>query len=164
VHFTRFSSGHFCPCRWRFKSLSTGCLLKRFNPFFGYTFIRMPCQKAMKSLKLTSRRWKRYALHNVQYHCICFTCQQLLLTEVVSYDLFHQMISVIKNLKKENEFLKGKCENSDIALVKLIEEVMCASQKLSPSCTKPGCYVETTVSTTIPACLLITVHWSPLPC
>jgi hypothetical protein len=40
------------------------------------------------------------------------------------------MISVIKNLKKENEFLKGKCENSDIALVKLIEEVMSASQKL----------------------------------
>jgi len=40
------------------------------------------------------------------------------------------MISVIKNLKKENEFLKGKCENSDIALVKLIEEVMNASQKL----------------------------------
>ena len=39
------------------------------------------------------------------------------------------MISVIKNLKKENEFLKGKCENSDIALVKLIEEVMNASQK-----------------------------------
>jgi hypothetical protein len=34
------------------------------------------------------------------------------------------MISVIKNLKKENEFLKGKCENSDIALVKLIEEVI----------------------------------------
>ncbi|KAF8718650.1 hypothetical protein HU200_024949 [Digitaria exilis] len=33
-----------------------------------------------------------------------------------------KMISVIKNLKKENEFLKGKCENSDIALVKLIEE------------------------------------------
>jgi hypothetical protein len=33
------------------------------------------------------------------------------------------MISVIKTLKKENEFLKGKCENSDIALVKLIEEV-----------------------------------------
>lgn len=55
-----------------------------------------------------------------------------MLTEVkVSYDLFHQMISVIKNLKKENEFLKGKCENSDFALVKLIEEVMCASQKLS---------------------------------
>lgn len=118
----------------------------------------MPCQKAMKSLKLTSRRWKRYALHNAQYHCICFTCQQLLTEVKGSYDLFHQMISVIKNLKKENEFLKGKCENSDIALVKLIEEVMCASQKLSPSCTKPGCYVETTVSTTIPACLLSTVH------
>ncbi|KAJ1297623.1 hypothetical protein BS78_01G390900 [Paspalum vaginatum] len=33
-----------------------------------------------------------------------------------------KMISVIKNLKKENEFLKGKCENSDIAIVKLIEE------------------------------------------
>ncbi|RCV45295.1 hypothetical protein SEVIR_9G446300v4 [Setaria viridis] len=33
-----------------------------------------------------------------------------------------KMISVIKSLKKENEFLKGKCENSDIALVKLIEE------------------------------------------
>nr|ACG40719.1 alpha-taxilin [Zea mays] len=33
-----------------------------------------------------------------------------------------KMILVIKNLKKDNEFLKGKCENSDIALVKLIEE------------------------------------------
>lgn len=44
-------------------------------------------------------------------------------------NFLHQMISVIKTLKKENEFLKGKCENSDIALVKLIEEVMDASQK-----------------------------------
>uniref|UniRef100_A0A0A9ETK8 Uncharacterized protein n=1 Tax=Arundo donax TaxID=35708 RepID=A0A0A9ETK8_ARUDO len=33
-----------------------------------------------------------------------------------------KMVKVIKTLKKENEFLKGKCENSDIALVKLIEE------------------------------------------
>ncbi|KAL6644873.1 hypothetical protein ACP70R_016481 [Stipagrostis hirtigluma subsp. patula] len=33
-----------------------------------------------------------------------------------------KMVTVIKSLKKENEFLKGKCENSDIALVKLIEE------------------------------------------
>lgn len=39
------------------------------------------------------------------------------------------MISVIKNLKKENEFLKGKCENSDIAIVKLIEEVVCFNHK-----------------------------------
>jgi hypothetical protein len=33
------------------------------------------------------------------------------------------MVKVIKTLKKENGFLKGKCENSDVALVKLIEEV-----------------------------------------
>ncbi|XP_062215951.1 uncharacterized protein LOC133916338 [Phragmites australis] len=33
-----------------------------------------------------------------------------------------KMVKMIKNLKKDNEFLKGKCENSDIALVKLIEE------------------------------------------
>ncbi|KAL6649730.1 hypothetical protein ACP70R_013954 [Stipagrostis hirtigluma subsp. patula] len=33
-----------------------------------------------------------------------------------------KMVTVIKSLKKENEFLKGKCENSDIAIVKLIEE------------------------------------------
>jgi hypothetical protein len=35
------------------------------------------------------------------------------------------MVKVIKTLKEENGFLKGKCENSDVALVKLIEEVMC---------------------------------------
>lgn len=33
------------------------------------------------------------------------------------------MAKLIKELKKENEFLKGKCEKSDIALVKLVEEV-----------------------------------------
>ncbi|WOL00665.1 alpha-taxilin-like [Canna indica] len=33
-----------------------------------------------------------------------------------------KMAKLIKELKKENEFLKGKCEKSDIALVKLIEE------------------------------------------
>ncbi|XP_072996351.1 uncharacterized protein [Typha latifolia] len=33
-----------------------------------------------------------------------------------------KMTKLIKELKKENEFLKSKCENSDIALVKLIEE------------------------------------------
>ncbi|XP_006649900.1 beta-taxilin isoform X2 [Oryza brachyantha] len=33
-----------------------------------------------------------------------------------------KMVKLIKDLKKENEFLKGKCENSDVALVKLIEE------------------------------------------
>ncbi|KAL6901881.1 hypothetical protein ACP4OV_004757 [Aristida adscensionis] len=33
-----------------------------------------------------------------------------------------KMVTVIKTLKKENEFLKGKCENSDICIVKLIEE------------------------------------------
>lgn len=34
------------------------------------------------------------------------------------------MATLIKELKKENEFLKGKCEKSDIALVKLVEEVI----------------------------------------
>uniref|UniRef100_A0A0D9VST6 Alpha-taxilin n=1 Tax=Leersia perrieri TaxID=77586 RepID=A0A0D9VST6_9ORYZ len=33
-----------------------------------------------------------------------------------------KMVKLIKDLKKENEFLKGKCENTDVALVKLIEE------------------------------------------
>ncbi|XP_074582758.1 uncharacterized protein LOC141839012 isoform X2 [Curcuma longa] len=33
-----------------------------------------------------------------------------------------KMAKLIKELKKENEFLKGKCEKSDIAIVKLIEE------------------------------------------
>ncbi|KAG6519883.1 beta-taxilin-like [Zingiber officinale] len=33
-----------------------------------------------------------------------------------------KMTKLIKELKKENEFLKGKCEKSDIAIVKLIEE------------------------------------------
>uniref|UniRef100_A0A0E0KCC1 Alpha-taxilin n=1 Tax=Oryza punctata TaxID=4537 RepID=A0A0E0KCC1_ORYPU len=33
-----------------------------------------------------------------------------------------KMVKLIKDLKKENEFLKSKCENSDVALVKLIEE------------------------------------------
>ncbi|CAL9173659.1 unnamed protein product [Musa hybrid cultivar] len=33
-----------------------------------------------------------------------------------------KMTKLIKELKKENEFLKSKCEKSDIALVKLIEE------------------------------------------
>ena len=33
------------------------------------------------------------------------------------------MAKLVKELKKENEFLKSKCEKSDIALVKLIEEV-----------------------------------------
>lgn len=70
------------------------------------------------------------------------------------YDLLHQMISVIKNLKKENEFLKGKCENSDIAIVKLIEEVLCSSQKLSHS--KSGRYVENTVFDNY-TCLLFSV-------
>ncbi|RWW13639.1 hypothetical protein GW17_00022627 [Ensete ventricosum] len=34
-----------------------------------------------------------------------------------------KMAKLIKELKKENEFLKSKCEKSDIALVKLIEEL-----------------------------------------
>ncbi|KAG1371584.1 alpha-taxilin [Cocos nucifera] len=33
-----------------------------------------------------------------------------------------KMAKLIKELKKENDFLKGKCEKSDIALVKLVEE------------------------------------------
>ncbi|KAL5217822.1 hypothetical protein ABZP36_018506 [Zizania latifolia] len=33
-----------------------------------------------------------------------------------------KMVKLIKDLKKENEFLKSKCENSDFALVRLIEE------------------------------------------
>ncbi|XP_020585898.1 alpha-taxilin [Phalaenopsis equestris] len=33
-----------------------------------------------------------------------------------------KMAKLIKELKKENEFLKSKCEKSDIALVKLVEE------------------------------------------
>ncbi|CAL9764027.1 unnamed protein product [Musa acuminata subsp. burmannicoides] len=33
-----------------------------------------------------------------------------------------KMAKLVKELKKENEFLKSKCEKSDIALVKLIEE------------------------------------------
>ncbi|OAY74311.1 Alpha-taxilin [Ananas comosus] len=33
-----------------------------------------------------------------------------------------KMVKLIKELKKENEFLKGKCEKSDVALVKLIED------------------------------------------
>ncbi|RWW75320.1 hypothetical protein BHE74_00016654 [Ensete ventricosum] len=36
-----------------------------------------------------------------------------------------KMAKLIKELKKENEFLKSKCEKSDIALVKLIEELLC---------------------------------------
>lgn len=34
------------------------------------------------------------------------------------------MVKMIKDLKKDNEFLKSKCEKSDIAIVKLIEEVL----------------------------------------
>uniref|UniRef100_A0A0E0NTM6 Alpha-taxilin n=1 Tax=Oryza rufipogon TaxID=4529 RepID=A0A0E0NTM6_ORYRU len=33
-----------------------------------------------------------------------------------------KMVKLIKDLKKDNEFMKSKCENSDVALVKLIEE------------------------------------------
>lgn len=33
------------------------------------------------------------------------------------------MAKLIKELKKENDFLKSKCEKSDIALVQLVEEV-----------------------------------------
>lgn len=33
------------------------------------------------------------------------------------------MAKLIKELKKENDFLKSKSEKSDIALVKLVEEV-----------------------------------------
>ncbi|KAG8096424.1 hypothetical protein GUJ93_ZPchr0013g36702 [Zizania palustris] len=33
-----------------------------------------------------------------------------------------KMVKLIKDLKKENEFLKSKCENSDVALVNLVEE------------------------------------------
>lgn len=35
----------------------------------------------------------------------------------------HQMAKSMKDLKKENAFLKGKCERSDITLVELVEEV-----------------------------------------
>lgn len=119
---------------------------------FCCDFFRMLFQKAMKSLKLTSRKWKRYALSwswlmlDVILSDLSVSC---LLTELkVSYDPFHQMISLIKNLKKENEFLKGKCENSDIALVKLIEEVMCALQKL----------IVTNQGTLLRPWLLITIH------
>lgn len=35
------------------------------------------------------------------------------------------MGKLIKELKKENQFLKSKCERSDVAIVKLIEEVRC---------------------------------------
>jgi hypothetical protein len=44
------------------------------------------------------------------------------------------MVKVIKTLK-ENDFLKGKCENSDVALVKLIEEVMFIAKT---DCTEAG--------------------------
>lgn len=53
-------------------------------------------------------------------------------------------------MKKENEFLKGKCENSDIALVKLIEEVMGALQKLIVL--NQNCRLELLI--TISLCLL----------
>jgi hypothetical protein len=33
------------------------------------------------------------------------------------------MVMVIKESRKQNAALKSKCENSDVALVKLIEEV-----------------------------------------
>ena len=34
------------------------------------------------------------------------------------------MVKAIKEFRKQNAALKSKCENSDVALVKLIEEVM----------------------------------------
>lgn len=40
------------------------------------------------------------------------------------------MVKAIKDFRKQNEALKNKCENSDIALVKLIEEVMHTLYKL----------------------------------
>lgn len=40
------------------------------------------------------------------------------------------MVKAIKDFRKQNEALKSKCENSDIALVKLIEEVMHTLYKL----------------------------------
>lgn len=36
------------------------------------------------------------------------------------------MAKSIKELKKENSFLKGKSEKSDITLIELVEEVCCA--------------------------------------
>ncbi|ONK54901.1 uncharacterized protein A4U43_UnF9890 [Asparagus officinalis] len=52
--------------------------------------------------------------------------QEALLKSNEVFETFKQemekMGKLIKELKKENEFLKGKCERSDIALVKLVEE------------------------------------------
>lgn len=36
---------------------------------------------------------------------------------------FNQMAKLVKDLEKENEIFKSKCEKSDIALVRLVEEV-----------------------------------------
>lgn len=38
--------------------------------------------------------------------------------------LWLQMAKSVKELKKENTFLKSKCEKSDISLIELVEEVI----------------------------------------
>lgn len=70
------------------------------------------------------------------------------------------MVKVIKTLKKENELLKGKCENSDIALVKLIEEVLLFA---IADCAETECSVETIVFDNYISDSF-SLHLYPLPC
>lgn len=108
-------------CRWKCKIVH-------------YTFSGCPVEKQWSLWNLQAGDGKGVLQINwvhAQYHWVWFGYYQLFVyrTKSLVWSL-HQMVKLIKELKKENEFLKGKCENSDVALVKLIEEVMRTLYKL----------------------------------
>jgi hypothetical protein len=87
-------------------------------------------QKAMKPLRLTGGRWNRCSTTqlgscSVPLYLLWTFVLTTLSAELNKYFVYLlQMVKVIKEFRKQNAALKSKCENSDVALVKLIEEVM----------------------------------------
>lgn len=77
-------------------------------------------KRIFPKLRTNLRNVLRTSFHNFVCHLMDKKTHWTLYLPLV----LNQMVKMIKDLKKDNEFLKSKCEKSDIAIVKLIEEVL----------------------------------------
>ncbi|MBA0572155.1 hypothetical protein Golob_002515 [Gossypium lobatum] len=85
---------------------------------YSPTFLRMHCLRATRSLKHLSKRLRRFS-----YVWRVRGGSYLLMSKyALDPSAGKRMAKSIKELEKENAFMKSKCEKSDVTLIELVEE------------------------------------------
>ncbi|MBA0601282.1 hypothetical protein Gorai_004463 [Gossypium raimondii] len=98
---------------------------------YSPTFLRMHCLRATRSLKHLSKRLRRVydmGIFNIFEDFLMFGgfvedhISLLMSKYALDPSAGKRMAKSIKELEKENAFMKSKCEKSDVTLIELVEE------------------------------------------